>query len=65
MAGMSAVEEQAAVRPPRVDGEWTVEDPLRSPDYGDGRLVAQGGPGDIVTVDGPLRLSFDPAALVG
>ena len=32
---------------------------------GEYRLVAQGGPGDTVTVDGPVPVSFDPAVLVG
>lgn len=32
---------------------------------GEYRLVATGGPGDTVTVDGPVPVSFDPAVLVG
>ena len=32
---------------------------------GEYRLVASGGPGDTVTVDGPVPVSFDPAVLVG
>jgi Uma2 family endonuclease len=32
---------------------------------GEYHLVAQGGAGETVTVDGPLTLSFDPAVLAG
>jgi hypothetical protein len=34
---------------------------------GDGeyRLVATGGSGDSMTVDGPVPVSFDPAVLLG
>ncbi|HEY5847739.1 MAG TPA: Uma2 family endonuclease, partial [Microlunatus sp.] len=32
---------------------------------GEYRPLVHGGPGDIVTVDGPLAVSFDPAILVG
>ena len=34
MAGMSAVEQQVSVWPPRVRGESTVDDLLHSPDDG-------------------------------
>ena len=32
---------------------------------GEYRLVATGGPGDMVTVDGPVPVRFDPAVLLG
>lgn len=32
---------------------------------GEYRLVATGGPGDTVTVDGPVPVRFDPAVLLG
>jgi Uma2 family endonuclease len=58
MASMSAVEEQAAVWPPRVDGAWTVEDLLHSPDDGQRYEILDGvllvGPAPIVRHQGVL-----------